>query len=363
MIDYDGPAPRDRANEKVRPATRFERALAKAHRRLGGSKRDQASKLGEATGRFDVDQTRQLALAGEPLDHGGIWDLRREDSPMLIATRKPGEFGASAIEFFLSLGANPDHRAPGEGRVDRGLATSALRHGQWKGAALIMAKSKDPLAADDDGLGAWGAFAAACELVGPWGGSPKWQRQMGAMADVLEGLGANPNERLTQEGMFSQGATPLWIAAGWVPMVEALLARGAGPNVADVHGVTPLMRACALGWGEMDKSIKTLLAAGADASAVDQEGHDALWWLIHGWSDWGKTRGGDPWRSGLEGPARDLIKAGAPCLERSRFERMRDPDLSRAQPVWVGVVRAFEERLALEAQCVASRREPGSRRL
>jgi ankyrin repeat protein len=74
----------------------------------------------------------------------------------------------------------------------------------------------------------------------------------------------------------SDGATPLLMAAedGFVPMVTALLARGASPNVKTTHDqMTPLLFAARDGNAEM---AKLQIDAKADVNAKDRVGRNAL---------------------------------------------------------------------------------------
>ena len=74
----------------------------------------------------------------------------------------------------------------------------------------------------------------------------------------------------------TDGDTPLVNAAqmGELPIVEALIAAGADPNIAMFSGQTALMIAASKG---NDDITKALLGANASAAMTDQHGMSALW--------------------------------------------------------------------------------------
>src|SRR5262249_38075849 len=63
-----------------------------------------------------------------------------------------------------------------------------------------------------------------------------------------------------------------------VEVLDALLARGADPNVGVRRGNMPLTIACSKG---LDKHVRSLLRAGADVTARDDRGHTALAWACY----------------------------------------------------------------------------------
>lgn len=90
------------------------------------------------------------------------------------------------------------------------------------------------------------------------------------LVELLIAKGAEVNHR------DSDGRTALMYAAenGDTQAVNALLRNGALVNLADNEGETALMKAAASSCTE--ETIKTLLSAGADLTARDHKGRDAL---------------------------------------------------------------------------------------
>jgi len=132
----------------------------------------------------------------------------------------------------------------------------------------------------------------------------------------LEALGLGLIERGAE--IFAAdvaGHAPLAQAAacGSVVLVEALLARGVDPNVADRHGRTPLFAALQLAPGAAVAVVKALLAGGADPEAAAANGETPLGIALarsdaelQRWLNW---PGWKPPRRRLRAP--DLIAAAA----------------------------------------------------
>jgi ankyrin repeat protein len=67
----------------------------------------------------------------------------------------------------------------------------------------------------------------------------------------------------------------MWaVGEGEPGVVEILLEAGAGIDVADEEGITPLMEAVTV---RSENLVRFLLAHGADVTLKDALGHNALW--------------------------------------------------------------------------------------
>jgi uncharacterized protein len=98
-----------------------------------------------------------------------------------------------------------------------------------------------------------------------------------AKADELLG---KPGSTLINSRDLTSGRTALHIAADRrdVPWLVYLLNRGANPNIADVRGVTPLMRASQLGFFE---GVQHLVTKGARVDAANSTGETPLILAVH----------------------------------------------------------------------------------
>lgn len=396
MIEYFGPGPKKREDAVVAPASGFERLVARARRALSSKTRLEAlcASLAEAVKDMDPERVRALALKGAP---AGASPKRGDlaSHPMGWAAYNAGSFGGSAIELFLSLGADPDEPVKMGGR-SAPLASHALRSQQWEGALALLSKSANPLASDSNGEGLWLA-AAGC--LGSRRSNEIKNSAFEAVIERLKALGANPNERSASRGPWDDdipgaggagGSTPLALAADWPMMTAALLKAGADPNIANHSGMTPLMWAAAHGsrlcagllaaaGAEADArdhqgvtalmraaaagcemTVELLLAAGADSKAIDHNGRDALDWLIRGSLE--EPEDTENWQvRGAAEVGELLIKAGVPRLGKSRLEGL-GPE-AQEPGAWLARVRAEEERLELAAGVESARPAPRSPRL
>lgn len=148
--------------------------------------------------------------------------------------------------------------------------------------------------------------------------------QVEAVVTALQ-TGMDPNQ-FDAENLLS----PLLIVAktDFVPVATALLAHGADPKRANLHGVTPLHWACARQKAAM---AKLFLEHGADLTAIEQDGWLPLHWaafrgnaeLVKLLSDAGSPldrQDKDGWtplhlagQQGHQAAAKCLLDSGAQC--------------------------------------------------
>jgi ankyrin repeat protein len=233
-------------------------------------------------------------------------------TPLLFAARQ-GQIGA--IDALVAAGASLDDTLPD----GTGALVVAVQSANFEAAAALLRHGIDPDAA---GQG-WTALHQIAWTRRPQRGQNNpGQRPIGSvsslqLARLLVEHGADINARQTKEptadmegrnDLNRYGATPFFLAARSVdvPLMEALLALGADPFIANVDGDTPLMVAAGVGVYSQGESpglpeesadaVKMLLALGAPVNDVDRNGETAM----HG----------PAWRGSNEA-AMLLIEAGA----------------------------------------------------
>ena len=175
---------------------------------------------------------------------------------------------------YLEL-AGQESSAPRAWIIDHGLQRIALTDAGSCLLDTLLARLPEAAAAAVE----W--HAAGASLSGSKALSVLCQAlaQAGPQRVALECLGAATIERGAE--IFAaddEGRTPLAhaVAAGSVPLVQAMLARGVDPNARDRHGRTPLFDALALPVERAERVIKLLLAAGANPEVAAANGETAL---------------------------------------------------------------------------------------
>ena len=267
-------------------------------------------------------QTALMRAAGEGhadvarvlIEHGADVDVRSKGgfTALLIAAREDDPALAGHL---VAAGADvnaaaPDGATPLHVAVVRGHAVLAM---------VLLEHGADPNA-DGPGYTAlhWAAGSWHTELTGrlrgiATGGDPEWRSLNGlrggrlALVDALLARGADPDVRLgrtpPQFGYASPrfrvslvGATPFLLAAmdANVPVMNRLAAAGADTRAATDKNTTPLMVAAGLGQvpaetrvtgGGALEAVRLVLALGADVNDVNVRGRSALHGAAHIRSD------------------------------------------------------------------------------
>lgn len=192
----------------------------------------------------------------------GVWNLpgRRLRADDLCAAAAVGD--AAAVERLLALGLHVDE-------VDS-RGASALLHAVGMGhgdvVALLLSRDAQPLQVAESG--------ASCLSVAIHAG------HQDLLVMLLE-HGVDVNHRI------DGGPTALMVAAalGAVPMVALLLDKGADVNLRDSGGMSALLGAACYAFPSSDaehanRLLGHLLGAGADLSAQNEDGQNALCLLL-----------------------------------------------------------------------------------
>ena len=177
---------------------------------------------------------------------------------LMVASRFTGN--AETVRLLLEKGAKPN--------ADQGVEV------RNDASALFFAVTADDVASATALLDAGARLNAPMKLIGRVLVSPLNYATSGGGAKMVEYLiskGANPNE---QDG---DGISLL----GWatinnhVDVVRALVGRGADVNHVDNFGMTPVLYAASIDFGNT-AVLEALIAAGADLRVMNKQGHLAL---------------------------------------------------------------------------------------
>ena len=175
---------------------------------------------------------------------------------LMVAARYRGN--AETVRLLLRKGASPN---PEKGIEVRNSATAlffAVMAGDVQSAGALIEAG-----ATLDRMKILGRFTQSPLLYSVFGDS--------AMVELLIAKGADPNE------VDDDKISPLsWATIGNNRnVVRSLIARGAKVNYADRFGMTPLLYAASIDFGDTSV-MEELIAAGADKSATTKEGVSAV---------------------------------------------------------------------------------------
>jgi len=236
----------------------------------------------------NAEAVKLLIAAGAKIDDRSIFGW----TPLLFAARQGQD---DAIRALVAAGANVNEKLPD----GTGALVTAIQGLNYQTATVLLDVGVDPNA---DGQG-WTALHQLVWSRRPQRGQnnpgqkPKGTTSSLELAKSLVEHGADINARQTKEpnadmegrnSLNRYGGTPFFLAAKScdVPMMQALLALGADPFIANVDGDTPLMVAAGVGVysqgespGEPEESaeaVKILLDLGAPVNDRDKNNETPL---------------------------------------------------------------------------------------
>jgi ankyrin repeat protein/alpha/beta superfamily hydrolase len=175
-------------------------------------------------------------------------------TPLMVAARYRGN--VEVVRLLLQKGAKP--------KVDKGIEV------RNDASALFFAVMARDVPMAGALLNAGAKLEDKMKILGNLVTSPMAYATFGgdsAMVEFLTGWGANPNEVDTDSVSVLAWAT----IGNHLGTVQALLARGAQVNYVDSLGMTPLLYAASINFGDT-AVVEKLIASGADLKAKNKEG-------------------------------------------------------------------------------------------
>lgn len=179
-------------------------------------------------------------------------------TPLMVAARYRGN--AEVVRLLLKKGARPNTDKGIEVRNDASALFFAVMARDVETVAALIAAGARP----DDRMKVIGRIVVSPINYATVSGDS-------AMVEYLISKGANPNE-VDGDGISLLG----WATINnHVGTVQALVARGAQVNYVDKYGMTPVLYAASIDFGDT-AVLEKLIAAGADLKAKNKQGQTAL---------------------------------------------------------------------------------------
>lgn len=201
----------------------------------------------------DIDKVKLLTERGADVNARAATGV----TALMVAARHRGN--VEVVRLLLKKGARPNADKGVEVRNDASALFFAVMAGDVQTAGALL----DAGARLGDRMKILGRFAQSPLLYATFLDT--------AMVEFLIGKGANPNE-VDDDKISVLGWATIANSAG---MVQSLLARGAQVNHVDKYGMTPLLYAASIDFGDT-AVLEKLIAAGADVSGKNKEGLTAL---------------------------------------------------------------------------------------
>ncbi|HSB09770.1 MAG TPA: ankyrin repeat domain-containing protein [Blastocatellia bacterium] len=203
---------------------------------------------------------RDLAKVKLLVDRGADVNARAATgiTPLMVASRYRGN--VEVVRLLLKKGAKPNSEKGVEVRND----ATALMFAVMAGDAPMAGALLDAGARVGDRMKVLGTFFnSPLNYATAFGDA--------AMVNLLIARGANPNE-VDDDRISMLGWATI---ANRAKVAQALLARGAQVNHVDKYGMTPLLYAASIDFGDT-AVLEKLIAAGADLKAKNKDGLTAL---------------------------------------------------------------------------------------
>ncbi|MEN3332906.1 MAG: hypothetical protein V7641_2271 [Blastocatellia bacterium] len=179
-------------------------------------------------------------------------------TPLIVAAQYKGN--VEVVRLLLKKGARPNAVQGVEVRYN----ASALFYAMMAGDVQMVRTLVDAGASINDRMKLLGRFANSLMLYAASAGDT-------AIVEYLISKGANPNEMDDDKLSLLAWAT----ISNRPGTVQALLARGAQVNTVDNYGMTPLLYAASIDFGDTEM-LEKLIAAGADLKARNKQGLTAV---------------------------------------------------------------------------------------
>ncbi len=201
----------------------------------------------------DIEKVKLLTERGADVNARAATGI----DALMVAARHRGN--VDVVRLLLKKGARPNADKGVEVRNDASALFFAVMAGDVQTAGALH----DAGARLGDRMKILGRFAQSPLLYATFLDT--------AMVEFLIGAGASPNEVDDDKISVLGWAT----IANSARMVQSLLSRGAQVNHVDNFGMTPLLYAASIDFGDT-AVLEKLIAAGADVSAKNKEGLTAL---------------------------------------------------------------------------------------
>jgi ankyrin repeat protein len=224
----------------------------------GGGLKPDASTAGGTTALMlagrDIEKVRLLIERGANVNARASTGV----TPLIVAAKYYGN--SETVRLLLQKGARPN--------ADNGVEV------RYNATALFLAVAAGDIESAGALLNAGARLGDKTTVIGVFKVSPFNFSVFGGDSNVVKYLvsrGADPNEVDDDRISVLQWAT----LTNQVEVLDSLLARGAKVNHVDSYGMTPLLYAASIDFGDTE-IMRMLIAAGADLNVKNKQGQTAV---------------------------------------------------------------------------------------